>query len=386
MTESGQTNGLAMADVYYREYGSRARELRADGKKIIGYLTALGPVEIMTAAGVVPFRLKGNVSEAITKGDAYMETIVCPFVRNVFDAALKGKYDFLDGLVLPHQCDSIDRTVDVWSANLQLPYFHFLNVPHVTDNPSVEFMKEILRIMVGTLEKFTGRKITDEALAQAVKSHNENRRLMRELYALRKMDQPLISGAEMMKVLVAAMSLPVEESSALIESVTKEVKQRNVGVTGNKKRIMLIGDQIDDIAIVDVVEGTGALLVMDDLSIGSKMYWSDVDITTDPVQGIAERYLRKLKIPTTYVGEGNTYEENLEARFGHLKKYITEFKIEGAILFIYKYCDPYGFEVPVFKSFIESAGVPVLYLEDEYSTSTLPRVKTRIEAFLEMIA
>jgi benzoyl-CoA reductase subunit C len=386
MTESGQTNGLAMADVYYREYGSRARELRADGKKIIGYLTALGPVEIMTAAGVVPFRLKGNVSEAITKGDAYMETIVCPFVRNVFDAALKGKYDFLDGLVLPHQCDSIDRTVDVWSANLQLPYFHFLNVPHVTDNPSVEFMKEILRIMIGTLEKFTGRKITDEALAQAVKSHNENRRLMRELYALRKMDQPLISGAEMMKVLVAAMSLPVEESSALIESVTKEVKQRNVGVTGNKKRIMLIGDQIDDIAIVDVVEGTGALLVMDDLSIGSKMYWSDVDITTDPVQGIAERYLRKLKIPTTYVGEGNTYEENLEARFGHLKKYITEFKIEGAILFIYKYCDPYGFEVPVFKSFIESAGVPVLYLEDEYSTSTLPRVKTRIEAFLEMIA
>jgi benzoyl-CoA reductase subunit C len=386
MTESGQTNGLAKADAYYREYGSRAKELRAGGKKIIGYLTALGPVEIMTAAGVMPFRLKGNVSEAITKGDAYMETIVCPFIRNVFDAVLKGKYDFLDGLVLPHQCDSIDRTTDVWSDNLKLPYFHFLNVPHVTDGPSVEFMKDILRIFIGTLEKFTGKKVSDDAIAQAVKAHNENRRLMRDLYALRKANQPLISGPEMMKVLVAAMGLPVEESSALIEDVTNEVKQRDAGPAGNKKRIMLIGDQIDDIAIVDAVEGTGALLVMDDLSIGSKMYWSDVDITTDPVQGIAERYLRKLKIPTTYVGEGNTYEENLEARFGHLKKYITEFKVEGAILFIYKYCDPYGFEVPVFKSFIESAGVPVLYLEDEYSSSTLPRVKTRIEAFLEMIA
>ena len=386
MTESGQTNGLAMADAYYRQYGSRAKELRAGGKKIIGYLTALGPVEIMTAAGVVPFRLKGNVSEAITKGDAYMETIVCPFVRNVFDAAVKGKYDFLDGLVLPHQCDSIDRTTDVWSDNLKLPYFHFLNVPHVTDGPSVEFMKEILRIFIGTLEKFTGKKISDDALAQAVKAHNENRRLMRDLYALRKTNPPLISGPEMMKVLVAAMSLPVEESSALIESVTKEVKQRDAGAAGNKKRIMLIGDQIDDVAIVDAIEGTGALLVMDDLSIGSKMYFTDVDVTTDPVQGIAERYLRKVKIPTTYVGEGDTYEENLEARFGHLKKYITEFKIEGAILFIYKYCDPYGFEVPVMKSFIESMGVPVLYLEDEYSTSTLPRMKTRIEAFLEMIA
>ncbi len=93
-------NGLTTAEKYYNQYGSRAKDLKAQGKKVIGYLTALGPVEILTAAGVVPFRLKGNVSEAITKGDAYMETIVCPFVRNVFDAAVKGKYDFLDGMVL----------------------------------------------------------------------------------------------------------------------------------------------------------------------------------------------------------------------------------------------------------------------------------------------
>lgn len=378
-------NGLATAEKYYTQYGSRAKELKAEGKKVIAYLTALGPVEILTAAGVIPFRLKGNVSEAITKGDAYMETIVCPFVRNVFDAAVKGKYDFLDGMVLPHQCDSIDRTDDVWSSTLKLPYWHFLNVPHVTDDPSIEFMKEILRVFINTLEKFTGTKITNEALAQAVKAHNENRRLMRELYDLRKSNPPLISGVEMMKVLVAAMSIPVEESSALIESVTREVKQRKPA--GNKqKRIMLIGDQIDDAAMIDAIEATGAQLVMDDLSIGSKMYWQDVDVTTDPVQGIAERYLRKLKIPTTYVGDGNNYQENLEARFGHMKKYINEFKVDGAILFIYKYCDPYGFEVPAIKSFIESAGTPVLYLEDEYSTSTLARVKTRIEAFLEMIA
>ena len=115
MTDFGNGNGLATAEKYYSQYGLRAQELKKSGKKIIGYLTALGPVEILTAAGVVPFRLKGNVSEAITKGDAYMETIVCPFVRNVFDSAVKGKFSFLDGMVLPHQCDSIDRTDDVWS-------------------------------------------------------------------------------------------------------------------------------------------------------------------------------------------------------------------------------------------------------------------------------
>ena len=83
---------------------------------------------------------------------------------------------------------------------------------------------------------------------------------------------------------------------------------------------------------------------------------------------------------------GDNYQESLEARFGHMRRYIKEFKVDGVILFIYKYCDPYGFEVPAIKSYIESAGTPVLYLEDEYSTSSLGRVKTRIEAFLEMIA
>jgi len=386
MSDYGSGNGLATADKYYSQYGLRAQELKKTGKKIIGYLSALGPVEILTAAGVVPFRLKGNVSEAITKGDAFMETIVCPFVRNVFDSAVKGKFSFLDGMVLPHQCDSIDRTDDVWADTLQLPYWHYLNVPHVTDDPSIEFMKEILRLLVSSLERLTGNKITDDAIAQAVKAHNENRQLMRNLYGLRKSDPPMISGTEMMKVLVAAMSLPVDESSALIQSITEEVKQRQMPAAGKAPRIMLIGDQIDDAAIIDAIEGTGARLVMDDLSIGSKMYWNDVDITPDPMQGIAERYLRKLKLPTTFVSTGNTYQENMEARFGHMRQYIKEFKVDGAILFIYKYCDPYGFDVPAMKSFIESGGTPVLYLEDEYFTSTLARVKTRIEAFLEMIA
>ncbi len=380
-----QMGGLARAEKYYSDYGSRARELKNSGRKVIGYLSALCPVEILTAAGVVPVRLKGNVSEAVTKADAYMETMVCPFVRNTFDAALKGKYGYLDGIVLSHQCDSIDRTYDVWSYNLSFPYWHFVNYPHVTDDSSLEFTTEILRIFIQSLEKFTGNRITDQALAEAVRAHNENRRAMRTLYDLRKENTPRISGAEMMKVLVAAMSLPVDESTALIKSVTEEVRKRAPGPGGKKARIMLVGDQIDDVAIVNAIEDADAFLVMDDLSIGSKMYWGDVDATPDPVQGITDRYLNKLKFPTTFVSAGDTYAENLEARFGHMRQYIRDFKVNGTILFIYKYCDPYGFEVPAMKSFIESAGAPVLYIEDEYSTSSLGRVKTRIEAFLEMI-
>ena len=149
---------------------------------------------------------------------------------------------------------------------------------------------------------------------------------------------------------------------------------------------MLVGDQVDDAALVGIIENAGASLVVDDLSIGGKMYREDADLTADPLEGIALRYVRKLKLPTTYVGENIPYRESLKVRFGHLTQYIEDFRVDGVILFVYKYCDPYGFEVPALKDFIEKKGVPVLYLEDEYSASGFARVKTRIEAFLEMIA
>ncbi len=377
--------GLELVEKYYGDYGCRAKELKRRGKKIMGYLSALGPLEIITAADFMPIRIKGDVNEPITKADSQMETIVCPFVRNVFDSALKGRYDYLDGMVIPHTCDSISRTYDIWSYNLQLPYSHFLNVPHVIDEPSLEFFKEILATFIKSLEKFTGNKISDERLAQAVETYNQNREAIRQLYELRKSHPPLISGVEMMKVLVAAMSLPVEESTELIYSVIEEVKKRGDTPAEKSARIMVVGDQIDDTALIEIIEKAGARMVMDDISIGSKIYWSDIETTQNPIDGIAERYLRKIKLPTTYRDAGETYQDQLEERFGHIRQFIKDFRVDGTILFIYKNCDPYGFEVPAIKNYIESLGTPVLYLEEEYSTSSFGRLKTRIEAFLEMI-
>ncbi len=383
--ERTSSQGLALVEKYYSDYGCRAKELKKEGKKIIGYLSALGPLEIIAAADLIPIRIKGDVNEPITKADTRMETIVCPFVRNVFDSALKGRYDYLDGIVIPHTCDSISRTYDIWSYNLQLPYSHFLNVPHVTDEPSLDFFKEILGTFVKSLEKFTGKKITNEGLSKAVKAYNRNRETMRQLYELRRSHPPLISGVGMMKVLVATMSLAVEESTELIQNVIDEVKERGSTPVQKSARVMIIGDQIDDIALIEIIEKAGARMVMDDTSIGSKTYWPDIEKTQNPIDGIAERYLRKIKIPTTYRDTGGTYQDKLEERFGHIRQFIKDFTVDGAILFIYKYCDPYGFEVPAIKNYIESLGTPVLYLEEEYSTSSLGRLKTRIEAFLEMI-
>ena len=183
-----------------------------------------------------------------------METIICPLVRSCFDMALKGNYEFLDGLVVPHACDSICRTYDIWKYTLNLPYSHFINMPHGTDDASLDFYREVLNTFRTSLGKFAGKEISDQALAEAIKLHNQNRAKVKELYELRKASPPLISGEELTKVLIAAMSLPVEESIEMLGEVIAEVKGRE-GLSAQKPaRIMVIGAQVDDIAFIKLIE------------------------------------------------------------------------------------------------------------------------------------
>lgn len=387
MPAKGTTgNGLAIIDKYYQDYGRRMRELKSQGRKIIGYLCAFVPLEIITAAGFIPFRIKGDVNEPITKADTQMETIICPLVRSCFDMSLKGKYNFLDGIVIPHACDSMCRTYDIWEYSLNLPYSHFINMPHSTDDSSLKFFIAVLKTFKKSLGKFAGKEISDKELSQAVQLYNQNRAKVKELYELRKATPPLVSGEEMSKLLIAMMSIPVDESTQLLSSVIDEVKRRTNRPVKKSARIMVVGAEVHDVAFIKLIEDTGANVVTDDLCPGTRENWPLVDVTKDPIDGIAERYLRKIMCGRTYREKKASYQEYLEERFGHIGRMVKDFKVDGVVLYIYKYCDPFGFEVPQVKSYVDSLGTPVLYLEDDYSMSTIARMRTRIQAFLELIS
>jgi len=384
---AGEAKGLALADKYYSDYGSRARELKKQGQRIMGYICALAPVEIISAAGFVPFRVKGDVNEPITKADSEMETIVCPLVRSCFDISLKGRYEFIEGIIIPHACDSITRSYSTISYSLGLPYSHFINIPHTTKDISKEFFKAELNTFRESLGRFAGKEISDEDLAQAIKLYNGVKAKVRELYQFRKSNPPLISGTEVTKVLVAAVGLPAVEAGQLLDSVIDEVKKRPGPPARKSPRIMVVGAEVDDIAFIKLIEDSGADVVVDSACVGTRDFFFDVDTTQPPMDAIAEYYLRKLNCPRTYrEWTGETYEDDLEARFGDAGGFIKEFKVDGVVLYLLKYCDPFGFEVPARMQYIQSLNVPVLYLEDEYSMSTIGRLRTRIQAFLEILA
>ena len=176
MTTTGlKKTGLAGVEELYQNRGQRAEELRKQGKKVMGYFCCFIPLEFFTALDMVPYRIQGSVTEPITQADAYLETIMCPFMRSTFDLALKDRYDLLDGLVVPHSCDTVQKIYDIWTYYRKPAYSHFINVPHMLQPSSYVFFKEELLTFRRSLEKFTGKKLTNEALSKAVQLHKDRK-------------------------------------------------------------------------------------------------------------------------------------------------------------------------------------------------------------------
>ena len=381
-----QSSILTTVEKYYRDYGLRAKELKKEGKKIIGYICSFVPLEIIAAAGCIPFRVRGNVNEPITKGDTLLETIVCPYYRSCFDLSVKQKYDFLSGMVIPHGCDSMVRSYSAWSYSLPYSYFHFINIPTVCGESSSEFFDAELNTFRESLEKFAGKAITDDDLAKTIRIYNENRDKVRALYEFRKADPPLISGTDLTMVLTAGSSLPIGEFNTLLDQVLAEIGKRKKSPLKKAPRIFIDGACLDNIELIKLVEEIGGNVVADTICNGARDYFPRTDEGGDPIIALAHRYLDKVNCPKTYrENKTGTFEGDIASRFGDIGAYAKEFKVDGAILYIYKYCDPFGFEVPARKAYYKSINVPLLHLEDVYSAGTISQLRTRIQAFLEMI-
>jgi bzd-type benzoyl-CoA reductase N subunit len=381
--------GLARAKEIYQDRPRRAKELKAEGKKVIGYLCIYPVLEMLTALDIVPYRIFGDMREPITKADACLPTVVCPFLRSVLDLGLKGRYNFLDGVVFTHPCEVAEKTAHIWRIYLKPDYAYFIDTPHTIHQAAQEHHKELLLEFKKTLEPFAGKELSSAQLREAIEAHNEQRFLVRELYDLRKPDPPLISGTEVLQVMVALMSIPLQEGNELLRDVISEVKDRKNGPQ-KKTRLLVWGSIVDDTVLVELIEGLDANLVMDDTCVGSRAYFPDVQLTEDPLDGLAYRYLVDIKCPRTFreaeFGETKKdYMKDLESRFGYLKEYAKRWDAKGIILHALRFCDIHGYEVPGLKDYFDKVGLPNIYLETDYTEAALASLRTRVQAFLEVI-
>jgi len=352
------------------------RRWKDEGGKVAGYFCSAFPDEIVTAAGMLPFRMRAPGSRSTELSDSFFSNTNCSFPRHVFNMALMGEYDFMDALAMFNSCDNIRRVYDHWTRQLKTPFVHLMSLPRKAEPAQVAWFRDELANLRALLETHFAVKLTDDVLWEAIRLHNQARGLLRELYDLRKADSPPITGTEALAVTVGSTAMPRQRVVELLRDLVDE-RKGSEGAQGHRARLMLIGGILDDPAYVKVIEDQGGLVVADSLCFGSRLFWKDVDEHAgDPLQALAQYYVAdRPSCPRVF----GLYEK----RIAYITDMARDFNVDGVILERLAFCDLWGFEqFSIFNDFKEM-GIPLLMLDREYTLGAVGQMRTRVQAFLE---
>jgi bcr-type benzoyl-CoA reductase subunit C len=339
--------------------------------RAMGYFCTYVPEEIIHAAGFVPLRICSS-GDPPSRADAHLQSYTCALCRSALDQALRGDLSFLQGVVFPHTCDTIQALADIWQMSFPDLYVETIVQPVNLSSPSARpYLIAELQRFRHSLEELIGQAIRDCAIRASIELYNEKRRLLTQLYNLRDR----LTTPELFAAASAGFIMPLEEYNPLltelVELLAKEEidPQKGPGLT-------LVGAFLDDPAVLTIVEELGARIVGDDLCTGSRYFAQPVEADGDPIAALADRYLNRLPCPAKYHPDHERGE--------HLLKLIHETGADGVVFVLPKFCDPHAFDYAIVKEKLDAAAVSYLRLEMEHSPA-LDQWRTRLQALLEMI-
>lgn len=347
------------------------------GKRVFGYFCTYFPEELLHAADILPMRILGQ-KENVSLADAHVQAFICSLVRTSLDAALKDRFDFLDGVVFPHSCDSIQNLADIWRRHFPNQFWDVVVLPVWVDIPEAEdyLTGEIARFKQ-KLEAYLGKEIADVELAKSIEVYNENRLALADLYSLRRDNPGSISGKDILDVVRASMCMRKEDHTALLKQLVDELRAVPPGTDDGAVRVVLYGNVCDHPAIMSLFDEMDAVVVDDDLCTGSRYFLHIESSDGDPLRAIARRYMRRVPCPSKH----NTSFDRRE----YLVDMVRQSRADGIVMLLLKFCDPHAFDYPDVAKQLSESNIPHLLIETEMQPTSIEQTRTRLQAFVEML-
>ena len=361
-----------------------ARQWKAGApeRKVVGYMPIYVPREIIHAAGFLPLGILGGGDQLeVIHGDAYYQSYICRIPRSTIELGVSGRLDFVDGMLFPSICDVIRNLSGMWKTMFPDVYVRYFDVPqNYRDDIGGNYYINELAELRHDLAQLRGKPITDEALRRSIALYNENRRLVRELYALRARSPWQAPATEVYLVLRAGLVLPVEEHTELLRdylaAAAREERPRR-----DNCRIVLTGVFCEQppLNLIKSLELAGCYVVDDDLLLVTRWLTADVPTDGDPLQNLAFAFLHQSESTAA------KYEPDLKEKGQHLVRAVRRSGAEGVIFACPSFCDPALLERPMLQHVLKDAEIPYIAFKYAENSGQMQPIREQAGTFSDSI-
>ena len=354
----------------------------APGRKVIGYMPIYVPREIIHAADMLPLGIVGGGDQLeVIHGDAFYQSYICRIPRSTIELGLSGRLDFVDGMLFPSICDVIRNLSGMWKLMFPNVYSRYFDVPqNYRDDIGGNYYINELTELREDLARIRGKPITDDELRRSVEVYNENRHLIRELYAFRAQVPWQAPAAEVYLVVRAGLVLPVEEHSAMLRDYLSAVRAEERPMRDNC-RIVLTGAFCEQppLNLIKSLELSGCYVVDDDLLLVTRWLTADVPTEGNPIANLSRAFLHHSESTAA------KYEPNLQEKGQHLVRAVRRSAAEGVIFACPSFCDPALLERPMLQHVLKDAGIPYIAFKYAENSGQMQPIREQAGTFADSI-
>lgn len=390
LSQQNRPEAMAYFDFVMTEvHGLRVKELndaRAAGRKVVGSFCTFVPEELILAVDGISVGLCAGAEFGFDLAEQIVPRNTCALIKSAFGFSLGKVCPYMessDMIVGENTCDGKKKAYEEFGKLVKNLYV--MDLPQMKSDAGRALLKAEYNKFMQALEKLSGKKITVESLKAGIRTVNQKRQAMRRLVEARKSDPAPISGLD---ALLANQLFFFDDPARFTASVNKladeceaRAKQGKGAFAQGRTRVVVSGCPmaIPNWKLPMVIESAGAVIVGEESCVGERgarwMTGENGGSVEALLDNIVDRYF---KIDCAI------FTPN-QSRLDQVKKMVKDYGAKGVIHYCLQFCQPYQMEAGNIIKELEKAGVPALALDTDYSSEDAGQLKTRIEAFLEMI-
>ena len=348
------------------------------GGKVIGIAGLDVPEPLIHAAGMLPIVLLDR-DEAVTLANAHVEMHQCGYIRSLVDQAMKGELAFCDELFF-HDCCHIVRmlgdAMHTFCDNLKKVQFIYLP-PLLEYETSQKYAMKEMRKLRKRLEVIAGTTITDEALAASLKVYNTQKKLLIELYDIRRAYPGILKAVDVSNIVAAGMCMPKEDHIELLKRLLELLEPEKAKPVSKAIPVVVHGslcERCDDYVLNDI-EATGGVIVDDDLYVGSRYFNTLYDESIAPMDAIHKAYIKRVSPCPTRYEERNPGD--------YLADMVKNANAKGIIMVVVKFCEAHDYFYFTAHRRFQDLKIPEMLVETEHDSAPEGQLKTRLQGFFE---
>ncbi|WP_027701647.1 2-hydroxyacyl-CoA dehydratase subunit D [Metaclostridioides mangenotii] len=347
------------------------------GNSAIGCFPVYCPEEIIHAAGMLPVGIWGGHTE-LDLAKQYFPAFACSIMQSALEFGLKGAYNELSGVIIPGMCDTLICLGQNWkSAVPQVPYIALVYPQNRKLESGVKYLVNEYKNIKTKLEEICGHEITEEKLQESIEVYNEHRKVMQEFVELSPKYANTIKPSVRNLIIKSGFFMKKEEHTDLVKNLIAELNKKPVEeCTGSK--VVLTGISLDSKDILEILEENNMTVVGDDLAQETRQFRTLVPDGKDALERLARQW-------SNIEGCSLAYDPD-KKRGSMIVDEVKKKDADGVVFCMMKFCDPEEYDYPVVKSDIEASNIPTLYIEIDQQTSNNEQVRTRVQAFTEMLS